>query len=225
MAGTRSFADVKNVILSAHKNTDPQDKVGFYNYWAENYEQDVGLLDYRAPQLAAECISSSFSCDKESAVILDVACGTGLVSAHLWKMGFRQFVGVDGSEGMLNLARKTELYQELKQCMLGQDCLPVQDESYDIVVIVGALSVGQVSVQVIKELWQATKPGGFVCMTTRGNTDNLEYKAELENMMRLMEDEQKWSCVSITEVEDWERAVAEHESGYIPGSVYLYQKM
>lgn len=63
-----------------------------------------------------------------------------------------------------------------------------------------------------------------MCMTTRGNDDNLEYKAELENMMRLMEDEQKWRRVTITEVEDWERAVAEHESGFIRGSVYLYQK-
>lgn len=40
MANTsRTFSDVKNVILSAHKNTGAQDKVGFYDTWAENYEQ------------------------------------------------------------------------------------------------------------------------------------------------------------------------------------------
>uniref|UniRef100_A0A3B1JUH5 Methyltransferase like 27 n=2 Tax=Astyanax mexicanus TaxID=7994 RepID=A0A3B1JUH5_ASTMX len=191
MANVRSFADIRNEILSAHKNTGPQDKVSFYNTWAENYEQDVALLDYRAPLLAAECITSHFKGDKERAIILDVACGTGLVSAHLKRMGFCQFIGVDGSEGMLDLARKTGLYLELMQCMLGQDPFPVQNETYDIVVIVGALSVGQVPVAVLRELWQVTKPGGYVCMTTRGNADNQEYKTELEHMMRTMKEEKR----------------------------------
>ncbi|KAL7853828.1 hypothetical protein AOLI_G00206720 [Acnodon oligacanthus] len=185
----KSFTEVKNKILSAHENAALENKLQFYNSWAENYEQDVAVLDYRAPLLAAECVASFFKGDKERAIILDVACGTGLVSAHLRRMGFCQFVGVDGSEGMLDLARKTGLYQELKQCMLGQDTLPVQNESYDIVVIVGALSVGQVPVGVIRELWQATKPGGYVCMTTRGNADNQDYKTEMERMVRLMEEE------------------------------------
>lgn len=50
-----------------------------------------------------------------------------IVFLQLKKMGFRHFVGVDGSEKILNLATKTGLYQELKQCMLCQDPLPVQD--------------------------------------------------------------------------------------------------
>lgn len=40
--------------------------------------------------------------------------------------GFRHFVGIDGSEAMLTLSRDSELYQALKQCMLGEDPLPVQ---------------------------------------------------------------------------------------------------
>ncbi|XP_053504868.1 methyltransferase-like protein 27 isoform X2 [Ictalurus furcatus] len=224
MADTRTFEDVRNTVLSAHKNTGSEEKVTFYNTWAESYEQDTAILDYRAPFLAAECIASHFTSEKERAIILDVACGTGLVSRHLKKMGFRHFVGVDGSEKMLNLATKTGLYQELKQCMLCQDPLPVQDESYDVVVIVGALSIGQVPVAIIKELWQATKPGGYVCMTTRGNADNLEYKAELEGVIRAMKEEKKWSRVAVIVVDKWEKAVSEHEFGYIPGVVYLYQR-
>ncbi|XP_060792189.1 methyltransferase-like protein 27 isoform X3 [Neoarius graeffei] len=224
MADTRTFADVRNTILSAHENTETKEKVAFYNTWAESYEQDTAILDYRAPFLAAECVASHFTSEKERAIILDVACGTGLVSRHLKKMGFRHFVGVDGSEGMLNLAKKPGLFQEVKQCMLGQDPLPVQDESYDVVVIVGGLSFGNVPVPVIKELWQATKPGGFVCMTTRGNIDNLEYKAELERVIQSMEEEKKWHRVSVTVVDEWEKAVSELESGYIPGVIYLYQR-
>ncbi|KAK7131040.1 hypothetical protein R3I94_016243 [Phoxinus phoxinus] len=225
MANTsRTFSDVRNVILSAHKNTGAQDKVGFYDTWAENYEQDVALLDYRAPLLAAECVSSFFTGDREKATVLDVACGTGLVSAHLKKMGFHHFVGVDGCLTMLELAKKTGHYQQLKQCLLGHDEISVEAETYDIVIIVGALSVGQVPLTVIRELWDATKPGGYVCMTTRGNADNREYKAELEKIIKALEEEQKWSRVTVVEVEEWERAVSEQDSGYIPGGIYLYQK-
>lgn len=41
-------------------------------------------------------------------------------------MGFHHFVGVDGSLGMLELAKKTGLYEQFKQCLLGQDSLPVE---------------------------------------------------------------------------------------------------
>lgn len=62
-------------------------------------------------------------------------------------------------------------------------------------------------------------------MTTRSNHDNLEYKAALEHELKQMEEEGLWSCVQVTEVEDWERAVSEQEDGYISGSVYLYKKL
>jgi len=35
-------------------------------------------------------------------------------------------VGIDGSEAMLELARDSGLYRELKQSMLGEETLPVQ---------------------------------------------------------------------------------------------------
>ncbi|XP_060792195.1 methyltransferase-like protein 27 isoform X2 [Neoarius graeffei] len=224
MADTRTFADVRTAYRSAQKNTGIEEKVAFYNTWSESYEQDAAMLDYRAPFLAAECIASHFTSEKERAIILDVACGTGLVSRHLKKMGFRHFVGVDGSEDMINLAKKTGLFQEVKQCMLGQDPLPVQDESYDVVVIVGAMSVGNVPAMVFKQLWQATKLGGFVCITTRGNADNCQYKTELERVIQSMEEEKKCRRVSVTVVDKWEKAVHEHESGYIPGVIYLCQR-
>ncbi|KAG7224607.1 hypothetical protein INR49_011360, partial [Caranx melampygus] len=189
-AATNTFENVKNVILSAHKNTASQrDKVNFYSSWAENYEQDVAVLDYSAPSHAANIISSHFS-------------------------------GVDGSQAMLELAKDSGLYQDLKQSILGEETLPVQwADSFDVVVIVGALSVGQVPVAVIRELCKSTKPGGYICMTTRSNCDNLEYKGALEHELKQMEEEGLWSCVEVTEVEDWERAVSEQEEGYISGAL------
>ncbi|XP_028450915.1 methyltransferase-like protein 27 isoform X3 [Perca flavescens] len=194
-------------------------------YKQNNQLQDVAVLDYRAPSLAANSISSHFSSDREAAVVLDVACGTGLVAKQMKRHGFGHFMGIDGSEAMLKLARESGLYQDLKQSMLGEGPLPVQWGLFDVVVIVGALSIGQVPVGVVRELCKSTKPGGYICMTTRSNRDNVEYKAALEHELKQMEDEGLWTCVEVAEVEDWERAVSQQEDGYIAGAVYLYKKL
>lgn len=62
-------------------------------------------------------------------------------------------------------------------------------------------------------------------MTTRSNYDNDEYKSDLEHELKQMEQEGLLTCVEVTEVEEWEKAVSEKEHGYIPGAVYLYQKL
>ncbi|XP_029923909.1 methyltransferase-like protein 27 [Myripristis murdjan] len=224
-AENRTFENVKAVILSAHKNTTSSNKITFYDNWAENYDQDVAILDFRAPSLAVKSIDSHFAGDREAAVVLDVACGTGQVAKLMKRHGFRHFVGIDGSRGMMELAKKTELYQDLKQCMLGEEPLPVQWGSFDVVMITGALSMGQVPVGVVRELCKATKPGGYICMTTRSNYDNLEYKAALECELKRMEEEGLWVCVDKTEVEDWEKAVSEKEEGYISGCLYVYKTL
>ncbi|KAJ3589140.1 hypothetical protein NHX12_009988, partial [Muraenolepis orangiensis] len=226
--------------------------------------QDVAILDYRAPGLAAKSVSSSFTGDPGAALVLDVACGTGLVARQMKQHGFGHFVGVDGSKGMLELAKNTGLYEDVRQCMLGDEELPVQWGSFDVVLIVGALLVGHVPVGVTKELCKATKPGeasvlgsspplpahskpstlskseaclkknwtlyynlsplgGLVCMTTRKCPDNAQYSASLEQQLKLMEEEGLWSCVNVTHVEEWQRAVWEHDEGYARGCVYLYR--
>ncbi|XP_069575861.1 methyltransferase-like protein 27 isoform X2 [Brachyistius frenatus] len=187
---------------------------------------DVAVLDYRAPSLAANTISSHFSGEREAAVVLDVACGTGLVAKQMKKHGFGHFVGIDGSEAMLEMARESGLYQDMKHSLLGEEPLPVHwAASFDVIVIVGALSVGQVPVCMVRQLCKSAKPGGYICMTTRSNQDNVEYKAALESELRQMEEEGLWTRVEVTEVKDWERAVSEQEDGYISGAVYLYKKL
>lgn len=42
------------------------------------------------------------------------------------KHGFEHFVGLDGSRRMLELAKNTGLYEDVRQCMLGDEELPVQ---------------------------------------------------------------------------------------------------
>ncbi|KAI3373210.1 hypothetical protein L3Q82_006521 [Scortum barcoo] len=174
-AVANTFENVKAVILSAHKSSTSREKVNFYNSWAENYDQDVAVLEYRAPGLAANSISSHFSGDREAAVVLDVACGTGLVAKQMKRHGFKHFVGIDGSDAMLELARESGLYQDLKQSLLGEEPLPVQRGLFDVAVIVGALSVGQVPADAVRELCESTKPVQTFSLLSF-DENNMEYK-------------------------------------------------
>lgn len=45
--------------------------------------QDVGILEYRAPSLAADLLSAAYRGNRGTAAVLDVACGTGLVCSEV----------------------------------------------------------------------------------------------------------------------------------------------
>ncbi|XP_041798446.1 methyltransferase-like protein 27 isoform X2 [Chelmon rostratus] len=191
-------------------------------------------MSYRAPELAVNHLSDNFSGSPEGALVLDVACGTGLVAKLMAELGFRHFVGVDGSKGMLELAANTGFYQDLRLALLGTQPLPAQADMFDVVIIVGALDAGFAPVSVVRELCRAAKPGGFVCMA-RGEhrgAPATEYKKDLERELQLMEEEGLWSPAAVKQSERYmedphlnaERVEGMEEERYISGTVYLYQK-
>ena len=49
--------------------------------------QDVAALKYRAPCLAVDCLSRALPGQPQDALILDVACGTGLVAVEVRPAG------------------------------------------------------------------------------------------------------------------------------------------
>ncbi|NXU33642.1 MET27 protein, partial [Drymodes brunneopygia] len=245
-------AAVRDRVAAVHRGSSLPERLRLYDGWAARYEQvrgtrrgqdrrgaalspltavspqDVAALEYRAPYLAAASLAFTFPAPRAEARLLDVACGTGLVARELHRRGFRCLHGVDGSAGMLERARSTGLYQELRLCILGRESLPAPAEHYDAVTVVGALGEGQVPSTALPELLRVTKPGGFLCLTTRSNPSNLRYKAELEAALGQLERSGAWQKLLAQEVEYWEKATSEEEStqgtGYIPGVVYIYQK-
>ena len=57
---TRTLDDVKEVILSAHKNLSPAEKVEFYNTWAEDYDKVscwFGKIDTIVANSLWECVA------------------------------------------------------------------------------------------------------------------------------------------------------------------------
>ncbi|KAK9412362.1 Williams-Beuren syndrome chromosomal region 27 protein [Crotalus adamanteus] len=215
---SRPLAEVQRRVAEVHHQRDLQQQLRFYNGWAKDYDQDVAVLQYQAPSLAAAFLASIFQGSPENALVLDVACGTGLVAQELQAKGFRHFHGLDGSQEMLEHARHKGLYEDLKLCLLGQETLPAPEDSYDTTVIVGALSEGQVPSGVIPQLLLVTKPGGYVCLTTRSNSSNLQYNMELQQLLNDLEQQGLWEKVWVGKGQHEEYGCLCIESLQIPES-------
>ncbi|XP_043910100.1 methyltransferase-like protein 27 [Protopterus annectens] len=227
VTNSRTFSDAKKVLAFALKSTSAADKIKFYDSWASNYDQDVEIVEYRAPQLAVQSLVRHFPEERSNIQVLDVACGTGLVAAQLNKYGFGIIHGIDGSKTMLEQAKGKGLYQDLKQCMMGNEPLPVLTASYDAVIIVGALSEGHLPCSVIPELCRVTKPGGYICMTVLTSPSNITYWRQLQGMLKQLEQQGLWEQVDVQQVNEWMKAVSEEESTgspYTSGIIYLYKK-
>ena len=70
--------------------------------------------------------------------ILDVGCGYGRILNDLHKNGFKNLVGVDFSERMVN--RGLRLHPHLKLIKNNGDDLPFPDNSFDAVLLIGVLT-------------------------------------------------------------------------------------
>ncbi|XP_034409975.1 methyltransferase-like protein 27 [Cyclopterus lumpus] len=227
---SRNLDDLSSFLKSC-EGADSKQRIKFYNSWAETYEQDHIAMGYRVPHQAVAFLLENFSGRPEEVQVLDVACGTGLVANLMVELGFKHFVGVDGSQGMLDQAAKTGLYKELKLALLGTEPLPAQTGFFDVVMIIGALRDGFVPFGVIRELCLAAKPGGYVCMSRNGRESESgnQYKVSLEKELLLMEEEGLWSHVITKEIDRYMIDVyddSDHVQSerYIHGTMYLYRK-
>ncbi|XP_074539224.1 methyltransferase-like protein 27 [Halichoeres trimaculatus] len=224
---TRTVDDIKT-FLQCWKGYDSQQTASFYDVWAKTYEEDSEKINYRAPNLVVDFLNANYPTSNRGDVqVLDVACGSGLVAKLMLELGFKHFVGVDGSKNMLDLATATGYYKDLRLAVLGTEPLPAESGTYDVVVIVGALRHEHIPVSIIRELCQAAKPGGYVCMSRVDPNSELgdKYKECMEKELRLMEEEGLWSCVTNEEMKNYMIDVSnKQEDKFLVGTMYLYRK-
>jgi ubiquinone/menaquinone biosynthesis C-methylase UbiE len=170
-AWTRSQAD--NVYLSRAYNLKNEDEArALYDEWATQYDKDLSSMDYMSPTATVDALVSALSSSPPTApfTVLDAGCGTGLVGVALAahkSLNQRVRVIVDGldlSQGMLDVARKTGTYRALEVADLTKR-IDRDDGSYDAVLCVGTLTQGHVGPAVLGEFVRVVKKGGFVVAT------------------------------------------------------------
>ena len=175
-----------------------------YDDWAKSYDSDMAETsqDYVGPAIATAHVLSSLNVPAipPNVEILDAGCGTGLVGIHLAKVGATAIDGIDLSQGMLDVARKTGAYRDLATADLSG---PIQfpNGKYGVVVCVGTLTQGHVGPEAFDELVRVTQHGGFVVATV---LDAIWQPEGYEGKVNALQKEGKVKLVS-AEIEDYRR--------------------
>lgn len=189
MASTRPpvTTDTRNNphLQRAYAISNPNEGRDVYDSWAETYDDDMRSesLGYVAPAIAAQyVVDHSDGKIDPSHKFLDAGCGTGLVGIKLAEAGAKNIDGVDLSEGMLKIARKSGVYNELEPADLSQPIVKA-DNTYDAVVSSGTLTHGHVGPEAIQEFVRVTRDQGLVVTTILGDIwETQGYKAEVERL-------------------------------------------
>ncbi|PNS19045.1 hypothetical protein CAC42_1781 [Sphaceloma murrayae] len=161
----------------------PEECQALYDDWATSYNNDLldKSQDYVAPTLAVQSLLAAQG--NIHGAILDAGCGTGLVGIALRQAGAEHIDGLDFSAGMLDVARKTGVYESLETGDLMKP-LRMQDSVYDAVTCVGTLTKAHVGpVPALREFVRVAKKGGLVVVTVLELIwESGGYKAEVERL-------------------------------------------
>ncbi|MEM1288907.1 MAG: class I SAM-dependent methyltransferase [Pseudomonadota bacterium] len=133
-----------------------------YDRLPGSYNGLVGALGYTAPELVVNALAKR---EPFVGTVLDAGCGTGLTGEAIkQKFPDAKMSGFDLSPDMLGVARKTDLYTELKiaDATLG---LPFQHNQFDVAVSTGLYTLGHVGPEALQPVLDCVKPGGYFALT------------------------------------------------------------
>jgi SAM-dependent methyltransferase len=177
-------------IYSSRDNKELAER---YDQWARDYDEDLEEgFGWRGPQRAVDFLVRYVS---REAKILDAGAGTGLVGELLAKQGYNNMVAMDLSQGMLEEARKKNVYREFHQMVMGEP-LEYPTDSLDAIISVGVLTVGHAPASSLDELVRITKPGGYVVYSLR---PDVYRDSGFKEKQSSLESAGKWRLVEVSE--------------------------
>ncbi|ALE75687.1 MULTISPECIES: class I SAM-dependent methyltransferase [unclassified Pseudonocardia] len=165
----------------AYTLTGPDDARALYDDWAATYDADLtgDAQGYVAPSVTADAVVAAAGTGGE---MLDAGCGTGLVGVALRERGVGTVDGLDLSPGMLERARATGAYRDLREADLTA-ALELPDDRYDVVVCVGTLTHAHVGPSAIGEFTRVVRPGGYLVATVLDDVwEDGGYRAEVDRL-------------------------------------------
>lgn len=175
--GVDLYNATKGVFLTTQTNADWLEKVynardldelaKGYDAWAETYDNDLMSFGYKIPAVTAGFVGRYIQADGEA--LLDAGAGTGIMGETLRLLGFQRLVAIDLSTGMLEQARKKNVYSDLHQMVLGER-LDFPDDTFGATIATGVFTAGHAPADGFDELIRVTQPGGHIVFSVRADT-------------------------------------------------------
>ena len=177
----------------ATEATSSREVAEIYDNWAEDYERRILSYGYSTPAVTTWFFGRYVR--PEEGAVLDAGAGTGIMGQVLAPHGYRDLVGIDISQRMLELARDKGVYRDLRQMELGGS-LDLPTDAFGSVVSTGVFAAGHAPPESFDELIRVTKPGG--CMIFSVRTDVYE-DGGFKGKQEALEKEGRWQLLEVTE--------------------------
>ncbi|NES07285.1 MAG: class I SAM-dependent methyltransferase [Okeania sp. SIO2F4] len=156
--------DKSNWLKKVSSAQNNQELSNIYDNWSQEYDESVLSFGYNPPAVINGLVGRFIQ--STDANILDAGVGTGMVGELLSILGYTNLVGIDLSLGMLERARKKQVYQDLRQMVLGQP-LDFPDNAFDAVVSAGTFSANHAPPESFDEFIRIVKPQGLIIVAIR----------------------------------------------------------
>ena len=169
-----------SVSDSYHAQTIDEQQAA-YDSWAADYEIDLCGMGYRIPAMIAAVFVRFVPPD--TSPILDAGCGGGIQAEPLSMLGYGPIVGIDLSEGMLEVARSKAIYAELRQATLGEP-LDFPDDHFGAIVSSGTITPKHAPPNAFEELIRVARINAPIIFSMRDDPlQEPEYPAMLEKLV------------------------------------------
>lgn len=189
------------------KTIDGKNLLDHYNQYAQEFDEHVknelcGTGENTPVVVTAKLFAETVPY-KESMKILDVGAGTGEQGEQLAKHGYKnvELTAFDPSEGMLNVAKKRDIYSDFIQGSLPDS--GIVSDSFDAIICVGTFTPGHAPAESLRELVRITKKGGYIVYSIRKH-----FYEDQESHFQIVEEE-------LTKAKHW-KMIAKIEDEYLP---------
>jgi ubiquinone/menaquinone biosynthesis C-methylase UbiE len=142
----------------------PTKEAEFHKRSKEDFEDFIKKLELQALETAEERLPLYLEIDlKDANLILDVGCGSGMVTRDIARLTKGKVIAIDGSEDMICVAKKVlKDFKNVELKVGNAENLPFEDNTFDVVTCNLVLMWANTPQKVVCEMARVVKPGGIV---------------------------------------------------------------
>jgi len=144
-----------------------KNKSVYFKKVKRNLDDYIKKLELQAIETAEERIPLYLEVGiKDAKLILDVGCGSGVVTRDIAHLTKGKVIAIDSSKEMIKVAKNVlKMYNNIELRVGKAENLPFKDNTFDIVTCNLLLMWAKNPQKVVNEMTRVTKPGGIVLAT------------------------------------------------------------